>query len=251
MASGGGKDYAGGEDAISFAHALDTLKQQGSALLVVGSVPDETYAEASARMLGDPTADPPRRRMVVVPEFDRRRAVTKLNDAGDLSPEWTRIVVHDSTARSGAAGAEVAADAQMHVANVDSPALRVARATEVVEGDIASLGATISTVIEEFERAANGLEPAELRLAFDCLPSLLTEYGEETVFKFLHPLAYHVRQVGGMSHFWLPRERTSEITRTLEPLFDAVIELRIDADGVKQRWHFRDLDIVSDWLPVV
>ena len=252
MASGGGKDHAGGEDAISFAHALDTLKQRGSALLVVGSVPDETYARASMRMLGDPTADPPRRRLLVVPEFDRQRVESRLNGSDDLAPEWTRVVVHDSTARSAAA-VEPVADSESPVTTAEPTAAGVLPATrtvEVVDGELTSLGTTVSTVIAEFDRAANGLEPAELRLAFDCLPSLLTEYDEETVFRFLHPLIYHVRRVSGMSHFWLPRDRTTDTARVLEPLFDAVVELRIDRGTVKQRWHFRDVDLVSDWLPI-
>jgi hypothetical protein len=240
MESGGGKDHARGEGAVSFAHALDTLKQHGSALLVVGSVPDGSYVDASMRMLGDPTADPPRRRLLVVPEFDRGNAMARLNDARTVTPEWTRIVVHDATARSATASAGTAA-----------PGPGAAdRATEVVDGDITNLGATVSTVIEEFDRAANGLESAELRMAFDCLPALLTEYDEETVFRFLHLLTYHVRQVSGMSHFWLPRDPTNDVTQTLAPLFDAIIELRIDGGVLKQRWNFRDMDLVSDWLPI-
>ena len=53
MVAGGG--MGPDDDGVSFAHALATLKEQGSALLVVGSVPEEMFADASATMLGDPT----------------------------------------------------------------------------------------------------------------------------------------------------------------------------------------------------
>ena len=240
MLRGGGKDCVEGEDAVSFAHALDTLKQSGSALLVVGSVPDEAYARASRQMLGDPTAEKPRRRLLVVPEFDGDRGRPRLNALGATTREWARIVVHGATARSAAA--------QQPPAQV-GPGATVP--TETAGEGIAGLGITVSTVIDEFDRAAGGLEPAELRVAFDSLPTLLTEYDVETVFRFLHVLTHHVRDVRGMGHFWLPRERTCDIARRFSPLFDATIELKIDGDGVAQRWYFRDLGLASEWLPLL
>jgi hypothetical protein len=51
-----------------------------------------------------------------------------------------------------------------------------------------------------------------------------------------------------MAHFWLPRELDDEAVRVLEPLFDAVVELRLDGTELQQRWHFRDVDLTSEWL---
>ncbi len=121
---------------------------------------------------------------------------------------------------------------------------------EYVDGTITDLGVAVSTVIDEFDREADGLEPAELRLAFDALPALLAEYDIERVFRFVHVLTNHIKRARGMGHFWLPKDRSSETVRTLAPLFDAVIELRIEGDTLKQRWHFRDLDMSSEWLPI-
>ena len=102
----------------------------------------------------------------------------------------------------------------------------------------------------EFELFAGGLDAAEFRMAFDCLPTLLSAYGRETAFRFLHVVVAQARAVSGLVHFRLPRELDSELVRLFRPLFDATVELRIDGDGLDQRWHFRDRDLTSDWLPL-
>jgi hypothetical protein len=58
------------------------------------------------------------------------------------------------------------------------------------------------------------------------------------------------RAVSGLVHFRLPRALDSELVRLFRPLFDATVELRIDAESLDQRWHFRDRDLTSDWLPL-
>ncbi|MFB6122155.1 MAG: hypothetical protein ABEJ78_01680 [Haloferacaceae archaeon] len=233
MSSGGGM---GTDDrAVSFAHALATLKEQGSALLVVGSVPDEMYDSASTRMLGDPGVDDPRRRLVVTTRSGYQSATDKLRSTGPLTPDFARLVTRDSPARGAAA----------------TPAeTGTLPKTHVVEGGVADLGTTLSDVLEEFDLFANGLEPAELRMAFDCLSTLLTEYGRKSVFRFLHVLTTQVRRIGGLAHFRLPRDSSSELVRLFSPLFDARIHLRLDGSQLKQQWHFRDRDLVSDWLPL-
>ncbi|MGM0591722.1 MAG: DUF7504 family protein [Halobacteriota archaeon] len=223
-----------GEDAVSFAHALDILKEQGSSLLVVGSVPTEMYTRASKQMLGAPDASPPRRRLLVMPEGERHRAPERLERTGPNAPNFARVITHEASARSAAASQTASVSSQLQITSVD--------------GTLSQLGIAISDAISEFDTLAGGLEPAELRFAFDCLPTLLAEYNEEAVFRFLHIITTQVRLVRGMGHFWLPQELNGEMTRSLRPLFDAVIELRIDDGVLKQRWHFRDTDLVSDWL---
>ncbi|MFB6196202.1 MAG: hypothetical protein ABEI80_08510 [Haloplanus sp.] len=224
------------DEGVSFAHALATLKEQGSALLVVGSVPDEMFTEASATMLGDPSADPPRRRLVVAPESNRNSAVRRLRETGPLSSEYARLVTRGESARSGAATTQ----------SLDQATPR----THVIEGAIYDLGTTIAAVIEEFDLFADGLAPAEFRMAFDCLPTLLSVYDRETAFRVLHVLVAQARAVSGLVHFRLPRDVTAEVVRVFQPLFDATVELRIDGSTLDQRWHFRDRDLTSDWLPV-
>lgn len=232
----GGKNDPPEQGAVGFAHTLDTLKQNGSALLVVGSVPDEAYLSASRQMLGDPAADPPRRRVLVVPESEAGRAADRLGEA--VSSNWTRFVRYGSTTRSAAV------ESAGPTGTIDW------HRSWSVDASIVDLGTAVSGVIEEYDRAAGGLEPAELRLAFDCIPALLGDYPREAVFRLLHVLTAHVRWVSGMGHFRLPRARESELARLFAPLFDATIELRFADGELMQRWRFRDTDLVSDWLPL-
>ncbi|WP_338737999.1 DUF7504 family protein [Haloplanus salilacus] len=241
MVAGGG--MGPDDDGASFAHALATLKEQGSALLVVGSVPEEMFAEASATMLGDPNADPPRRRLVVTSEPGRERAHRRLRDTGPLSPEYARLVTRGERARSADAGPDGDGSGP-------GPGSGAVPRTHVVDGPLHEVGATVAEVIEEFDLFAGGLAPAEFRMALDCLPTLLSEYGRETAFRFLHVVAAQVRSVSGMVHVRLPREPSSEVVGLFQPLFDAAVELRIDGSTLDQRWRFRDRDLVSDWLPV-
>jgi hypothetical protein len=246
MALGGGNEPTGEDDAASFAHALDSLKRHGSALLVLGNVPDEMYARASAQMLGDQNADPPRRRLLALADGNEQQIRERLADTGSQSPEWTRVVVYSTASRTAAVDGT---DEATGTAPGGPLGMLQSRA-EVVDGTITDLGVAVSTVIDEFDRAADGLEAAELRLAFDLLPVLLAEHDIESVFRFTHVLTHHIRDVDGMGHFWLPKSMSSDTARTLAPLFDATIELRLDGGALKQRWHFRDLDMTSDWLPV-
>jgi hypothetical protein len=236
MVAGGG--MGPDDDGVSFAHALATLKEQGSALLIVGSVPDEMFAEASATMLGDPSADPPRRRLVVTSEPNQPSAIRRLRETGPLSSEYARLVTRGESARSAAGTA-------------NRPLDQVTPRTHVIDGSITDLGTTIADVIEEFDLFAGGLDAAEFRMAFDCLPTLLSAYGRETAFRFLHVTIAQARAVSGLVHFRLPRELDAEVVNLFRPLFDATVELRLDGDdGLDQRWHFRDRDLTSDWLPL-
>jgi hypothetical protein len=233
MIAGGG--MGPDDEGISFAHALATLKEQGSTLLVVGSVPEAMFARASTAMLGDPDAEPPRRRLVVTSESSRETGVRRLRETGPLSAEHARLVSRGGQARS--AVAEHSLD-------------EVTPRTHVVDGPVADLGVTVADIIEEFELFAGKLEPAEFRMALDCLPTLLATYGRETAFRFVHVVAAQVRSVSGLAPVRLPRDVTAEVVGLFQPLFDATIELRIDDGGLDQRWHLRDRDLSSDWLPV-
>jgi len=194
------------------------------------------FADASATMLGDPSADPPRRRLVVTPEPNRSSAIRRLRETGPLSSEYARLVTRGEEARS--------------TATVSRPLDQVTPRTHVIDGSIYDLGATVADVIEEFDLFAGGLAAAEFRMAFDCLPTLLSAYGREAAFRFLHVMVAQARAVSGLAHFRLPRDVDSEIVRLFQPLFDATVELRLDGGELNQRWHFRDRDLTSDWLPL-
>ena len=227
-----------GEDAEAtrFARALNDLKRRGSALLVVGVVPDEMYERVSQRMLGDERAVDPRRRIVVsdVPVDDR------LATTGPTTPEYARVIRRDTAARSAVAATQTGPQSL----SPDAPKVHH------VDSSLGELGTTLTEVIDQFDAAAGGLEPAELRVAFDCLSTLAAEYDEETVFRFLHIATTQVRSNTGMAHFRLPKRVDARDVRTYAPLFDAVIELRVDGDELQQRWRFVDRSFDSEWLSV-
>lgn len=216
--------------------ALAELKRNGSASLVVGNVPQESYVRVSQRMLGDAGNDHLRRRLLVVPDSDREAAVDRLRDTGPLDGAHARVVTCNGSSRS----ARVATTAP----RAGGPSIRR------VDGSIADLGVAITQGIHRFEDAAGGLAPGELRVGLDPLPSLLSSSDTASAFGFLHVLTEQIRSAGGMGHVRLPRARDAEIVRTLEPLFDAVLELRLDGYNLEQRWHLPEYDLVSDWLPV-
>ncbi|MDS0293023.1 DUF7504 family protein [Halogeometricum luteum] len=260
MDQGGGAGGAPG-DAPGLAAALDGLKQRGSALLVVGSVPADVYRKVSVRMLGDGDAAP-RRRLLVTNATDDGRD-SRLETVERRTPEWTRIVQFAAPSRGSAAasngpgstvspmepGAPNSDSNSEPESNADSDADAAGDPiAHCVDGGVTELGAEVTKTVEQFDAIAGGLAPAELRVAFDCLPTLVAEYDLETGFRFAHVLANHVRAVDGMAHFWLPRERDDEAVRVLEPLFDATVELRLDGTQLCQRWHFRDRNLSSDWL---
>jgi hypothetical protein len=234
------------EETESFVDALAALKRRGCALLVVGAVPEDAYHTASCVMLGDEGVTPPRRRLLVTPNPGGPAMDDRLQKTGPVSPETAHVVTCDDGARG------IVADAATNDPFA-SPATWVAPtacpdATETRgEGPFSELGGAISRSIRSFDDTSGGLDPAELRVAFDCLPSLAQRFDEETLFRFLHLLTSHVRLVSGMVHVWLPQPRTDRLVRLFEPLFDAVVELRVNG-ALTQRWEFRDSDVATDWF---
>ena len=53
-----------------------------------------------------------------------------------------------------------------------------------------------------------------------------------------------------MGHYHLPVAPDAEVIRLIEPLFDAVIQLRVDANGPQQRWKLTDGSGSTDGLPL-
>lgn len=216
--------------------ALSELKRSGSASLVVGPVPDESYVRVSRRMLGTDGSDRPRRRLLVVPDPERESAVRRLRETGPLDRTHAAVVACDGTARGAAAAAP--GD------HGDRPPVRR------IDGGLDDLGVAITDAIERFGAATGELEPAELRVGVDPLPNRLGSYDTPEAFAFLHAFTRQVRRAGGMGHVRLPRARDDDAVRTLAPLFDALLELRLDGCRLEQRWHLRDGDLVSDWIGV-
>ena len=215
---------------------LSALKQRGSALLIVGSVPADSYIRACSWLLGDDAAGP-RRHLFVTTDADLPRVgdrfTPELNRLRRATTEW---ITWSSCVRRA-----------HETQSVDRERLHSRRAPD---GNLPMLGARISEAIRDIDDSANGLAPAELRLCLDSLESLVSEFDRESVFRFLHILIGRLRSVRGMGHFHLPVERESEVVSVFAELFDATVELRLGGDGLQQRWHLHEADLTSNWLSV-
>ena len=255
MRRGGGVDEAGVGTTVGVATALDELKSRGSALLIVGTVPESIYARLSAQLLGE---GPDRRRLIV----ERRRSPERRLESIDRwTPEWTRVFECQITPRRSTAadntdvsGGCQRTDRAPETNSATAPSLpddeRPGSVAETVDGSVVDLGTAVGDAIVWLDDVAGGLDPAELRVAFDCVGPLLSEYPQQAVFRFLHLLTYQIRAVNGTGHVRLSRPLDSDPVRVLAPLFDAVVELRLDGTEAVHRWHFRDAAVTSEWLPV-
>lgn len=219
------------EETTALVQELDALKQHGSNLLIVGSRMPAAHNKACQQFLGEPAAQARRRLFVLAdpctPTFDR------------FSSEASIPAGHHSLIHYSATNRSAAVATSLQSAHVP---------TRQVDGDLGSLGLAISETIAEFEIHGGGLSPAELRLCFDSLTPLVSEYEPESVFRFLHLLTHRIRSVDGMGHYHLTAERSNRTVALLEPLFDAVIELCLRGGVLHQRWYLRDSGLTTGWL---
>ncbi|MCU4740320.1 hypothetical protein OB955_02170 [Halobacteria archaeon AArc-m2/3/4] len=242
-----GTELGGGvPKSATFAHALGTLKQQGSNILLVGSA-SEAHGATCLRLLGETNDhDQSRYRLFVVTEqpccsHEHGHGHGKTRADGDRPGDdpnehenedehtTTRIITRsaDGPERTG----ELSPNESVVGTELLSP-----------------LGSEIIETVNEFDDVSGGLEPSELRVCVDSLVPLLTEHNSENVFRLLHVLTLRIRQANGMGHFHLPIDADHDAVNLLEPLFDAVVEVRSRDGASEQRWHLRDQQTSSDWI---
>lgn len=202
-------------------------------MLVVGSAASEVHTCICRRMLGGVDA-PPRRRLLVFTNGTFSLA-SRIPRGGSTTPAHGTKVVTASTTRS---------------ATAERPAVQDVPVEDLGRASLSDLGVAISEAIAEFEDRYGPLAPAELRLCVDSLSPLLDVHGEQAVFEFLVLATRYVREFRGMGHFHLPVEREARVARLLAPLFDGVVEVGGSAEAPRQRWHLRDGDVTSQWLPL-
>lgn len=235
MVSHGEDDGLTDVERRKFVSRLRELKQNGSSLLVVGNIPDTAAAQACHWMLGDTTAAD-RRRLFVSTDSALPSIADRLSAPSEqLQPNTTTLITWTATARSATTTPPQPMDTGVPPVHVESDRL-------------AELGITISQEIKTFENIAGELAPSELRVCFDSLTALFTDYEPDEIFRFLHVLIGRIRSVQAMAHFHLHVDYDSNPVQQLAPLFDAVIELRVEDGQAQQRWHLRDEKIASQWL---
>ncbi|WP_458206482.1 DUF7504 family protein [Haladaptatus sp. NG-SE-30] len=208
---------------------LARIKKTGGNLLLTGLVPDHVVDAASVQLLGRRAPD--KTRVVAVHDRSVATADARLSRIGATTDE-SHIISLDAEARS--ATATTSATTDHHV-------------TDDV-GDLFEFQRKIDRTLRKIDYDRRGLEPAELRFCFDSLRPVLDEQGEDDVTEFLYGCFDAVKDVSGMAHYVLPTKRDTPQVATIEPLFDATVELRVTDTGPEQRWHLSDTEFTTDWF---
>lgn len=213
---------AGVPDSTTFAQRLEELRREGANLLLVGETSPEAHAAASRRLLEG--ADEDHRHLFVFTEG--ADIATALPD--DADPTRTRVV------------SQFAGGPRPTGWSADVPE------TVVQDSDPSALAGTVVEELNELQD--DEMEASDMRLCLDSVTSLVRNNDSEDVFRTLHLITTRLRQVNGLGHYHLRIDRDEDYVRLLEPVFDAVVELRVTDGRAEQRWHLRDSEITSDWL---
>lgn len=217
-------EHGGGvPESAAFSQELAALKREGSNILLVGDQPESAHVLACRRLLGEDNDDP-RRRLFVFTEG--HSACERL--PSDVDDE-ARVIFQSSE---------------------DAPDDACA-ATSVVDSRLLSaLGKEFIDAVDDIESESEGLDPAELRVCIDSLAPLLEDHSPENVFRLLHMVTSRIRQASGMGHFHIGVDPESDAVHLLEPLFDAIVEVRTDGETTEHRWTLRDREVTSGWIPL-
>ena len=217
----------------AFVNSLPSLKQSGSALLVIGDVPSDVHTYASRRMLGQ-NSDEDRHQLIVLTDGDYTGASQRLISDQVATDETTSIISHCPPARSAV--------------SPPIPALERIPIRQLSNEDLYGFSTAIHEEIADFESKTDGLEPAELRVCMSSIAPLLAVHDVQSVFRFVHLVTGRVKHSKGIVHAHLPIQRDCYDVKLLEPLFDATIELRLQGSEVQQRWRMTDREGMSRWM---
>lgn len=210
-------------EGAAFARALETLKREGSNVLVVGATPAAAHDAVCDRLCGS--------------DGDSSAHGHGDGHSGGHS-EGYHLFVTASKERARTAATEDTDEVDEPTAAVRS--IEFADAAGDADVSIETLGSEIIDTIGDLKADADGFEPAELRVCVDSLVTLFQDHDAETVFRLLHITTSGVDHVDGMGHYHLALNRDHEAVSLLEPLFDAVVEVRAADGDYEQRWHLRE-----------
>ncbi|WP_049923426.1 DUF7504 family protein [Halopiger djelfimassiliensis] len=215
-----------GAESAAFAQTLGTLKRQGSNILLVGTSTSGAHEAVCHRLRGEVESG-------AEPGTDTRY----------------RLFVTDTVDGCSIRENETETSRTIEYADMDlAPESNAPRADN--RTPLSTLGIEIIETIDAFDEDADGLEAAELRVCIDSLVRLLHEYDTERVFRLLHMTTSRVEHARGMGHYHLPLERDHDAVNLLEPMFDAIVELRARGEEYEQQWYLCDRDTTTEWIPI-
>ncbi|WP_438267234.1 DUF7504 family protein [Halomarina salina] len=209
------------------ASALQTLKRNGSTLLVTGAVSDTVRAAVTRNLMGHPEEN--RRRILALIDAERSQPADYLPAGIATEDDETEVLDFRSDIR-----------AATQVQSASSTARPPRRSTEVIRAHL--LDAITRARYEE------SLAPGELRVGVVSLGPLLDEESLTDVLDFVRLLGNEIRRLNGMGHFHLPSE-DSELISTLMSSIDARIELcSPDRTAPIHRFHLSVIGETTPWM---
>ncbi|WP_323171647.1 hypothetical protein [Natrialba sp. PRR66] len=240
------------ETEMTFAQTLDALKREGSSVLVVGADSQGAHEAVCRRLAGvhresssdsDSNSDTDSETLETADSrgVQYRLRVTGTVDETTSADSWQDCPNQSTRTRT------------ISTASLDRSRPGHTHPSESLPGEqplIGTLGLEIIEAIDEFDRETADRRPAGLRLCLDSLVTLLDEHDTDEVFRLLHLVTTATTHARGVGHVHLPLDSDHDAVALLEPLFDAVVELRT-RDGIdEQRWTLRDRELVTEWMPV-
>lgn len=225
-----------------FAAALSRLKQRGSALLVVGNVPQELHQLACRQLMGDLSMH--RQRLFVTTNgssTDVRSAIAGETRHRDHVVEYSMNCRSAAESGTGCTQNEVVMDIGID-ADLDAEAASYTSASSPSD-----LAAAIVHNIQDIEREAEPLAQGELRVCIDSLSPLIESHRREVSLRLVRHTTIVTQRRQGIVHAHLPVSPDTELAYLFEPLVDAVVELRIADGAPQQRWHLIEDRMTSDW----
>lgn len=209
---------------------LSDLKQNGSTLLVTGTVGEQTAAYASSNFFGATDASPPRKRILALTDGSCAQATAHFQGSIPRSGSQTWIIDLQEQERSIPA-----------TASPNLPAL------ELQTNSLTALRSEIQDAIDWFAR--DDLEPAELRVGIDSLSYLLDEYSFSEVERLVASISGSVAVEHGMFHLVYQRDPDAN-RETVERLMahcDAEIQVRKqNGNPAEQRWRIPTIG-TTEW----
>lgn len=221
--------------AEAFSQELAALKRRGTNVLVVND-PNGSDA-ACERLLGGSDLD---RRHVYVPTTTSVGHVLERHEPRRTDPAYFGVV--DATTATRSATGAVSPGAA--TPDLDAGSAWYSSVDDL--GDADDLFRAIDAHVTRV--AAHADSPSEVRVCIDSLDPLFDALPEDTLFHFLHAVTSRVREERGMGHAHIAAGVDPEAIATIEPLFDATIFVERTEDGIRQRWHLHESDLVTDWF---
>lgn len=216
--------------------SLTVLKRDGGTVLVVGSVPEDAFDRATATLLG--SSDEENTPLFVHHGQNVATARRRLSMAGH--PQSTATVLDHRTSAARSTAAAPGGDSPLdHDAN-NGPT--VISHTDSIE----SLPGAVHNAIVDGELSDCG----QLRVGVDSVHSMLESTSLERTQAVIDGIGREVREHRGIGHFHLSAPRDDDAVASLEPLFDAVVELRVGDVDVEQRWRLTETGYETDWFPL-